>query len=83
MSYGGSSYPFWLKNQANNASANAWQARRDTDKVTIEKERHQKASNQLVDEIESLLIDFENKDDIKDLIPKLKESIEKFKEEST
>ncbi|AJZ75117.1 hypothetical protein [Candidatus Nitrosotenuis cloacae] len=41
MSYGGG-YPFWLKNQADNASANASMARREADKERSEKEEYQK-----------------------------------------
>lgn len=35
-------YPFWLKNQADNASVDAMRARSDADKEKSEKERHQK-----------------------------------------
>jgi len=35
-------YPFWLKNQADNASADARRAQSDVDKERTEKERHQK-----------------------------------------
>jgi len=80
MSYGG--YPFWLKNQADRAGADAWQARNDANKAKIEKEEFQKATVKFVNEIESLLEDYENKGDIKTLTLKLKKSIKEFKEYS-
>ncbi len=44
--------------------------------------KYQKKTNQLINEFESILNDFENKADIKELSSKLKESIKKFQLES-
>lgn len=74
------SYPFWLKNQANRASADAWQSRSDANKVKIEKDEYQKTTIKFISEIESLLKNFEDESDIKDLTTKLKKSIKEFKE---
>jgi len=41
MNYGGS-YPYWLKNRADNASADASMARREASKERTEKEESQK-----------------------------------------
>lgn len=57
MSYGG--YPFWLKNQADNASANASRASSDAIKERAEKEKYQKQLENVEKVIQELKLLFE------------------------
>lgn len=82
MSYGGG-YPFWLKNQADNASADASMARREASKERAEKEEYQKQLKnveKVIQELRLLLEKEHNNGNIKsEFFEIIKEKIEQVK----
>lgn len=82
MSYGGR-YPFWLKNQADDASAAAMSARSETSKERREKEEYQKQLenvDKVIRELKLLLEKGHSDGSIKsELFDLIKEKLEKAK----
>lgn len=81
MSYGG--YPFWLKNQADNASANASRANSDSIKERVEKEKYQKQLEnveKVIQELKLLLEKEHTEGNLKsELFELIQEKLEKTK----